>query len=83
MKIKELVDLIGACQIVRIVDDEYNEIIKCLSADVPTNVGEKFIKSIYTKNDAINIVALDKRRRKWYNGNESNAESPSGKGITL
>ena len=67
MKINDLIDLIGGYEGIRVVDEEHNEIVSCVAIDLPTDVRDKFIKSIYTKNGRINIVALDKFQRRWYN----------------
>lgn len=75
MKIKELVDLIGVYEPVRVTDSEFEELCRCAAIDLPAEIGELFIKSVYCHNSTINIIsALDKRRRKWYNKTGNNAE---------
>lgn len=69
MKVKDLIDLIGAYEKVIIRDEDYNKLVQCEANCLNEEIGEKFIRTIYTSNGQINIVALDKRRRKWYNRN--------------
>ena len=67
MKIKEIIELIGAYEAVRVVDDECNEIANCYAINLTKEVSEKIIHSIYTTKGVINIMALDKVKRKCYN----------------
>ena len=67
MKIKELAELLGGCEVMRVLDEEYNELVRCGVNDLPQEILQKFIKTVYTGNGMINIIALDKVKRKWYN----------------
>lgn len=67
MKIKEFGEFVGGLETIRVLDDEYNELVKCGINDLPEEVGKKFVKTLYTSHGIINIIALDKRKRKWYN----------------
>lgn len=69
MKIKDLIELMGGCENIRVLDQEYNELVLCAASDFPEAIGEKFVGTIYTSRGMINIIALDKVKRKWYNRN--------------
>jgi hypothetical protein len=67
MKIKDLIELMGVYESVRILDTQYNEIVRCVAVELPEELSEKFVGNIYTSGGSINIVALDKYKRRWYN----------------
>lgn len=74
MKIKDLAEYLGGCENIRVLDQEYNELVLCAVNDLPETIGDKFVGTIYTSRGTINIIALDKVKRKWYNRKRDNAE---------
>ena len=75
MKVKELVELIGVYEVVRIMDEDMNELWYCAAVDVPEEFSGKFIKAVYSSNDIIHIITtLDKCKRKCYNVKGIDAE---------
>lgn len=75
MKVKELVELIGVCEVVQIMDEDLNELWYCSAMDVPQEYWEKRIKAVYSSKDIIHIVTtLDKYKRKCYNVKGIDAE---------
>ena len=68
MKIGQLIEYVGACEPVRVIDEDFKEICSCMAHAMPEEVRDYFIKSVFCQDKTIHIItALDKKRKRWYN----------------
>ena len=56
MKIKELVDLIGVLEPVRILNSDFDEVERALAKDLSEEILNKNIKSLFTDKSVVNII---------------------------
>ena len=60
MRIKDIKDYIGTLEPVRIIGDDFKEISRTMSMDLPKELFERKIKHIYAVGSLINIIVKGK-----------------------
>ena len=56
MKIKELVELIGALEPIRVLNSDFDEVERALAKDLSEETLNKHIKSMYADKSVVNII---------------------------
>lgn len=56
MKIKEVVELIGVLEPIRILNSEFDEVERALAKDLSEETLNKHIKSMYADKSVVNII---------------------------
>lgn len=56
MKIKELVDLIGIYEPIRVINGEFDEVERAMAKDLSPEILDKKIKSVYAEKSVVSII---------------------------
>lgn len=56
MKIKEVVELIGVLEPIRVLNGEFDEVERALAKDLSEETLNKHIKSMYADKSVVNII---------------------------
>ena len=56
MKIKEVVELIGVLEPIRILNGDFDEVERALAKDLSPEILNKNIKSFYADNSVVSII---------------------------
>lgn len=56
MKIKEVVELIGVLEPIRILNSDFDEVERALAKDLSEETLNKHIKSMYADKSVVNII---------------------------
>lgn len=56
MKIKEVVELIGVLEPIRVLNGEFDEVERALAKDLSEEILNKNIKSLFANKSVVNII---------------------------